>query len=141
MSQSLYNTKVSVKAGRAGHARSGDGLLDLPFAMPKAFGGPENGTNPEQLFAAAFGACFGTSFQIAANGLGVKVSDIQVEVEVGVYKEDPAYTLAVQLQVIAPEVNAEQSAAILDAAHGICAYSNALRGNAKVSSWVNSPVN
>jgi len=119
--------------GRDGHIRSEDDRLDLDTRPPKEMGGSGDGTNPEQLFAAGYAACFLSAIHGTARGLGLDSKDAQVSASVGIGKTgDTAFGLAVELDVFLPNVPDERRQELVDAAHQVCPYSNATRGNVEV---------
>lgn len=131
----LYKTKVQAIGGRSGRVRSDDGLLDLSLTPPKALGGKGDATNPEQLFAAGYAACFENAVIHVARRTGdvVKDEDVEVTAEVGIGpNQTGGFCLSVSLEVIIAGL--EQSAAekVVQAAHGACPYSNAVKGNIDV---------
>ncbi len=125
-----YTTAVTVKAGRQGHAVSDDGVLDVQLRVPKR-NGVSDGTNPEQLFAAAWGGCFSSavSYVAAQEGIDASNSTVKVEVSQGV---DGAYGLGAKIFVTIPDVDLETVQKLADAAHQGCPYSQATRGNIDV---------
>jgi osmotically inducible protein OsmC len=133
MSESLYKTRVTVQAGRAGHAKSNDGLLDIQLGLPKSLGGSETATNPEQLFGAGYAACFGGAMFNSAKQHGVELKDVTVDADVELLKHDTKFTIKVDLHIHTPGIDADMAQKIIDKAHEICPYSNALRGDAEVT--------
>ncbi|MFC4534872.1 organic hydroperoxide resistance protein [Sphaerisporangium dianthi] len=133
MSTVLY-TAVATASGREGRAVSSDGLLDVTLAPPKTLGGTGEGTNPEQLFAAGYAACFSSALGEVARRTKLDVSHAAVTAEVGLVQgEDRAFGLTVTLRVELPdELQGEQGRALVEAAHQVCPYSNATRGNIPV---------
>ncbi|EQB16486.1 organic hydroperoxide resistance protein [Novosphingobium lindaniclasticum] len=126
-SKTLYTAHVHVVGGREGAARSSDGRLDIRLSTP---GAPGAGTNPEQLFAAGWSACFEGAMTIAAKAKGVTLPealaiDAQVELRLG----DDGYTLAARLDVHVPGLDPESARQIIEAAHRTCPYSRAVKGN------------
>jgi lipoyl-dependent peroxiredoxin len=126
-SQTLYTAHVHVTGGREGVARSSDARLDIRLSTP---GTPGPGTNPEQLFAAGWSACFEGAMAIAAKAKGVALPeglaiDAQVELRLG----DDGYALAARLDVHVPALDPEIARQIIEAAHRTCPYSRAVRGN------------
>jgi len=120
--------------GRDGHVRSEDDRLDLDVRPPQELGGSGDGTNPEQLFAAGYAACFLSALHGAAKKLGLDSADAGVSASVGIGQDgDGGYGLAVELDVYAPAVPAERRQELADAAHQVCPYSNATRGNVEVT--------
>ncbi|MED5802464.1 organic hydroperoxide resistance protein [Gordonia sp. Z-3] len=120
--------------GRNGHARTSDGKIDLDLDMPKELGGSGVGTNPEQLFAAGYAACFHSALRLVAGQAGADVSDSSVGARVSLGSNDSGgFELAVELEVILPAVSAPEARQLVDKAHEVCPYSNATRGNIEVS--------
>lgn len=119
--------------GRDGHIRSEDDRLDLDTRPPKEMGGSGAGTNPEQLFAAGYAACFLSAIHGTARRLELDSTNAQVSASVGLGKtSDTAYGIAIELDVFLPQVTSERRQEVVDAAHQICPYSNATRGNVEV---------
>ncbi|GAA4267254.1 organic hydroperoxide resistance protein [Frondihabitans peucedani] len=120
--------------GRDGHVLSEDGRLDFDTRPPKELGGSGEGTNPEQLFAAGYAACFLSALHGSAKSLGVDTKDAAVSASVGIGGNgDGGYGLAVELDVYMPNVPAERRQEAAEAAHHVCPYSNATRGNVEVT--------
>jgi Ohr subfamily peroxiredoxin len=130
----LYTAKATVTGGREGHARTSDGNLEVDLTAPAELGGSGAGTNPEQLFAAGYGACFQSAMIVVARRMKLDVADLTVEsrVELGAL-QGGAFGLAVELHVEAPGLEAEQARALVTKAHEVCPYSNATRGNIEVA--------
>lgn len=131
----LYQTRVSAIGGRNGTVRSDDGVLDLPLAMPQALGGKGGATNPEQLFAAGYAACFGNAVIHVTRSQVDKVRDGDVEVigEVGLNPDGHGgFALSVTLEVAIAGVDQSKAEEIVQAAHAVCPYSNAIKGNVDV---------
>ena len=120
--------------GRDGHVRSEDDLLDLDTRPPKERGGTGEGTNPEQLFAAGYAACFLSAMHVVGKRLGVDTKDAAVSSSVGIGPNgEGGFGLAVELHVYTPGVTADKRQELADAAHQVCPYSNATRGNIEVT--------
>lgn len=133
--RALYSTTVNAVGGRNGTVRSTDGLLDLTLAMPSALGGRGGATNPEQLFAAGYAACFGNALIHVARNKEHKIKDGDVEVRATVGLEpngSGGFALAVALDVTLAGVDQATAEAIVAQAHEVCPYSNATRGNIDV---------
>ncbi|MEW1719363.1 organic hydroperoxide resistance protein [Streptomyces sp. NPDC093109] len=129
----LY-TAVATANGREGRAVSSDGQLDLPLAMPPALGGDGKGTNPEQLFAAGYAACFASALGLVGRQAKVDTSDISVTAEVGIGKDGTSFGLAVTLRVELPDsLSGEIGEGLVRQAHEVCPYSKATRGNIEVT--------
>jgi Ohr subfamily peroxiredoxin len=125
----MYTAIASATNGREGRIKSDDGTLDLPVSPPKAMGGNGAGTNPEQLFAAGYSACFGSAFSHVARLQKIKTGPVTITAHVTIGTVGEAFGLAVELVAEAPELPREQAEALLKAAHQVCPYSNATRGN------------
>lgn len=120
--------------GRNGHARTDDGLLDVDVRMPKELGGPGGATNPEQLFAAGFAACFHSALKVVAGKTSADVEDSEVSATVGIGPTpEGGFGLAVELDVHIPNVDEGTARQLADAAHAVCPYSNATRNNIDVT--------
>ena len=120
--------------GRNGHARSSDGLLDLDLAIPKEMGGAGGATNPEQLFAAGWAACFHSAIKVVARGRKVEVKDSAVTAEVGIGPDDAGgFGLVATLHVELGGLDQAAADELVAAAHRVCPYSNATRGNVPVT--------
>lgn len=131
--EALYTAEVTATGGRGGRAKSADGTLDLALAVPKGLGGPGGeGTNPEQLFAAGYAACFGGALGVVTRMQKVQSGPPQVTARVSIGKQGEGFGLAVELRVHLPGVALEQAEALVAAAHQICPYSNATRNNIDV---------
>jgi len=132
----LYTAEAHVDGGRDGHASSADERLDIDLSVPESLGGKGGGgTNPEQLFAAGYGACFLGAVAVAARRKRVEVPDaMSVDATVGLGTQPGgAYNVAVGLTVSLPGVERELALEIVRAAHETCPYSNATRGNVEVT--------
>ncbi|WP_066039699.1 organic hydroperoxide resistance protein [Herbiconiux solani] len=120
--------------GRDGHVRSEDDRLDFDTRPPKEMGGSGEGTNPEQLFAAGYSACFLGAVHAAGRELKLDTTDAGVSASVSIGNNDAGgFGLAVELDVYVPNVTPDEARQIADKAHTICPYSNATRGNIDVN--------
>jgi len=127
----MYTAKTHTTGGRAGASRSDDGRLDVRLSIPGAAG---NGTNPEQLFAAGWSACFEGAMGLAAQKLKIALpAATAIDAEVDLCSNDGAYFLQARLNVNLPGLDREVAQAIVDAAHQTCPYSKATRGNIDVT--------
>jgi len=136
MMNHLYKTRVNAYGGRSGTIKSEDGILDLPLAMPKELGGKGGATTPEQLFAAGYAACFENAVIHVTRTQADKVRDDQIEVsaEVGLLPNGAGgFNLTVSLDVEIAGIDQSKAEEIVKAAHAVCPYSNAIRGNVEVS--------
>jgi len=119
--------------GRDGHTRSSDGLVDVDLAVPKEMGGAGGATNPEQLFAAGYAACFHSALKMVARRNGATFSDSAVTAEVGIGPNDTGgFGLSVTLRVELGGIDQAGAEQLVEAAHQVCPYSNATRGNIAV---------
>ena len=135
----LYVTKVTASGGRHGHIRSHDGLLDLKLALPRELGGKGDATNPEQLFAGGYAACFENALLRVSREAGLRFADPDVEVtaEVGIRRNDSGtFVLSAALAITITGVDQKKAEDLVESAHKICPYSNAIRGNVDVKTTV-----
>ena len=129
----LYTAEATSSGdGRNGHVVTSDHRLDLDLAMPPELGGSGNGTNPEQLFAAAYAACFHSALRGLARQAGVDTTGSTVTAQVGVGPEGDVYGLEVTLIISIPGLEQEKTRELAEAAHHRCPYSRATRGNISV---------
>ena len=131
----LYTAEaLSTGEGRNGKVQTSDGTFELDMAIPKEMGGSGAGANPEQLFAAGYAACYHSALQGVARSQKVKVADSSVggRVQIGPNGQG-GFQLAVMLEVVIPGMDHDQAQALADAAHQVCPYSNATRGNIDVT--------
>ncbi|NBD24795.1 Ohr family peroxiredoxin [Paenibacillus sp. T1] len=134
MEKELYTANVNVEGGREGHAVSSDGILNVNMRVPKELGGPGgDGTNPEQLFAAGFAACFEGAIGVALRKKSVKAEAIKIASKVTLGKDkDDGFVLAVKLDVTINGVESGIAKQVVEEAHAICPYYRAVNGNIAV---------
>ena len=135
MPEPVYSTKVTATGGRHGTIRSEDGLLDLKLALPRTLGGKGDATNPEQLFAGGYAACFENAlFHVSREARRhFADSDIEVVAQIGLSRnESGAFLLSAALAVTMAGVDQKMAEKLVDGAHAICPYSNAIKGNVDV---------
>jgi lipoyl-dependent peroxiredoxin len=140
MSKALYTAEATVTGGRAeGHGRTTDGMLDVQLRMPTEMGGEGDGTNPEQLFAVGFAACFEGALGVVARREKVELGDVSIDSHVSlITTEDRGFNIGVELDVTLPDVaDGDKAAEIVAAAHQVCPYSNATRGNIEMKLTAN----
>jgi lipoyl-dependent peroxiredoxin len=140
MAKALYTAEAHVTGGRAeGHGRSSDGALDVDIRPPKELGGPGEGTNPEQLFAVGFAACFESALSVVARRARQEVGDVAIDSKVSLMPtEERGFKIAAELDVKLPSVDdADEAMKLVKAAHKVCPYSMATRGNIDVAISVN----
>lgn len=133
--KAIYTAAAHVKGGRIhGHGRTTDGALEVDIRLPPELGGEGGGTNPEQLFAIGYGACFENALGTVARRAKVDLGDVEVQSEVRLLPtKERGFELAVQLDVTMPSIeDADQAVELVRAAHHVCPYSNATRGNVDV---------
>lgn len=132
--QVLYTAEALASGeGRTGTARTTDGKLDVVLAPPKEMGGDGAGTNPEQLFAAGYAACFHSALRLVGKKAGANIADSAVGAQVSIGPNDKGgFELAVVLEVSLPNLSREDAQVLADQAHQVCPYSNATRGNIEV---------
>jgi Ohr subfamily peroxiredoxin len=120
--------------GRNGHARSDDGFIDFDLRIPKEMGGPGGATNPEELFAAGYAACFHSALKLVAGQQKLDVEGTEVSASIGIGPlDDGGFGLSAALVIYAPKLDKATAQTLADAAHKVCPYSNATRGNIEVS--------
>ncbi|WP_329134817.1 organic hydroperoxide resistance protein [Streptomyces sp. NBC_00670] len=129
----LYTAVATATHGRDGRTVTSDGKLDLDLSVPVEMGGDGKGTNPEQLFAAGYAACFAGALGVVGRQAKVDVSDAAVTGEVSIGKQGEGFALAVTLRVELPDaLDKETGRKLVEQAHQVCPYSNATRGNVPV---------
>jgi osmotically inducible protein OsmC len=133
--QTLYTTTaVATGDGRNGHVQTTDGLLDTDVRVPAELGGAGGATNPEQLFAAGYAACFHSAMKRVAGQRDGDTTDSEVVADVSLgMLGNGGFGLAVALEVTLPAMEAESALALVKAAHEVCPYSNAIRDNVEVT--------
>ena len=133
LSRILYTAEATSTGGRDGHVRSSDGILDADVRTPQELGGPGGATNPEQLFAAGYAACFQSALLLVARRQKIETGDSTVTAQVSLGTAGSgAFNVAVVLEVSIPGIPVEQAQQLIEAAHAVCPYSNATRGNVDV---------
>jgi Ohr subfamily peroxiredoxin len=140
MANPIYTTEAHVTGGRAeGHGRSSDGALEVDLRIPKEMGGPGGGTNPEELFAVGYAACFESALGVVARRAKADAADAAIESKVSLSPNGKGgFVLGVELDVTLPQVpDAEAAVELVRAAHEVCPYSNATRGNIDVALTAN----
>jgi Ohr subfamily peroxiredoxin len=132
LAKTLYTATATAIGGRDGKARSDDGKLEVAIAPPKELGGNGAGTNPEQLFAAGYAACFGSALSHVARLQKIQTGPVAVTAKVAIGPAGAGFGLAVELVVDVPELDKATAEALVATAHQVCPYSNATRGNIAV---------
>jgi Ohr subfamily peroxiredoxin len=140
MSKALYTAEAQVTGGRDhGHGASTDGNLDVQLRLPTELGGNGDGTNPEELFAVGFAACFEGALNTVARRQKLEIGDVSIDSKVSLYPTEPrGFKLGVVLDVTLPGLDdADAATELVAAAHQVCPYSNATRGNIEVELTAN----
>lgn len=134
LKKALYTAHATSTGGRNGSVKTDDGTLDLAIVMPTSLGGPGGaGTNPEQLFAAGYSACFGSAVSFVAQRQKLVTGPMKIDAHVTIGAiESGGFGLAVELVAHLPEMKRAEAEALVAAAHQVCPYSNATRGNIRV---------
>lgn len=129
----LYTTAATATGGRSGKITSADGVLDMTLAMPKELGGPGNAANPETLFAAGYAACFQGALGLVARNQKIALPEGNtVTATIGIGKDETSFGLNAVIKVALPGMDKAQADALVHAAHQVCPYSKATRGNIDV---------
>ena len=129
----LYTAHAHTTGGRDGQSASDDGLLSVKLAPPKAMGGSGNGTNPEQLFAAGYSACFMGAMKHVAGLKKITVpADASIDASIDIGPIPAGFGIAAKLVINLPGMDRAVAPDLVDTAHGVCPYSNATRGNIDV---------
>ncbi|MER5438587.1 organic hydroperoxide resistance protein [Streptomyces sp. NPDC002790] len=129
----VYTATATAENGRDGRVSTSDGKLDLVVNPPKEQGGSGEGTNPEQLFAAGYSACFQGALAVVARQEGVDVSGSTVTANVGIGKNDDGFGIIVEISAAIPNVDAAAAKSLIEKAHQVCPYSKATRDNITVT--------
>jgi Ohr subfamily peroxiredoxin len=139
MAKAIYTAEAHVTGGRIkGHGRTSDGTLEVDLRVPPELGGEEPGTNPEQLFAVGYAACFEGALATVARRRKLEVGDVEIDSKVSlVTGEERVFTIAVELDVKLPSLEGSDAVELVGAAHKVCPYSNATRGNIEVALTAN----
>ncbi|MET9135791.1 organic hydroperoxide resistance protein [Streptomyces parvulus] len=132
-SEVLYTAVATAENGRDGRVSTDDGKLDLVVNPPKEMGGNGAGTNPEQLFAAGYSACFQGALGVVARQEGADISGSTVTAKVGIGKNDDGFGIIVEISAEIPAVDAATARSLVEEAHQVCPYSKATRGNITVT--------
>ncbi|QET05694.1 organic hydroperoxide resistance protein [Cupriavidus pauculus] len=130
----LYTAHASATGGRDGRAVTSDGQLDVKLAVPKEMGGAGNGLNPEQLFAAGYSACFLGAIRFVAGQQKIAIpADAKIDGSVGIGQIPAGFGIQAELKISLPGIEREAAQKLVEAAHQVCPYSNATRGNIEVT--------
>lgn len=130
----VYTAKTHTTGGRDGSARSDDGNLEVKLSPPKAMGGAGDATNPEQLFAAGYSACFMGAMKHVAAAQKISIpADAAIDAEVDIGPIPNGFGIAVRMEISLPGMDKAEAEKLVETAHGVCPYSNATRGNIDVT--------
>ncbi|MBK3647709.1 organic hydroperoxide resistance protein [Streptomyces sp. MBT33] len=129
----LYTAVATAENGRDGRVATDDGRLDVVVNPPKEMGGNGAGTNPEQLFAAGYSACFQGALGVVAREAKADIAGSTVTAKVGIGRNDDGFGIIVEISARIPNVDAETARALVEKAHQVCPYSKATRGNISVT--------
>ncbi|GAA4001136.1 organic hydroperoxide resistance protein [Streptomyces marokkonensis] len=132
-SEVLYTAVATAENGRDGRVATDDGKIDVVVNPPKEMGGNGAGTNPEQLFAAGYSACFQGALGVVARQEGADITGSTVTAEVGIGKNDDGFGIIVEISAEIPSVDADTARSLVEKAHQVCPYSKATRGNITVT--------
>jgi Ohr subfamily peroxiredoxin len=132
--KTVYTTHATSVSGREGRVETDDKALALDIVRP---GTSKTGTNPEQLFACAYAACFGGAAMAVAKKEGVEPGEVQVDAEVSLHQDDDGFSLSVILRAILSQVDERTAVKVVSGAHQMCPYSKAIRGNVDVTLFAN----
>jgi lipoyl-dependent peroxiredoxin len=139
VSKVIYTAEAHVTGGRAeGHGKTSDGALEVDLRLPAEMGGEGGGTNPEQLFAVGYAACFEGAIGAVARRLKLEAGDVGIDSKVSLNPgPERTFVLSVELDVTLPSVEGDAAAELVREAHKVCPYSNATRGNIEVTLTAN----
>jgi Ohr subfamily peroxiredoxin len=139
MSKPIYTAEAHVTGGRAdGHGKTSDGALEVDLRLPSEMGGDRGGTNPEQLFAVGYAACFEGAIGAVSRRQKTETDDVEIDSKVSLLAgEDRTFNIAVELAVRLPSLADEDAVELVREAHKVCPYSNATRGNIDVKLTAN----
>jgi lipoyl-dependent peroxiredoxin len=139
MSKVIYTAAAHVTGGRAeGHGKTSDGALEVDLRLPVEMGGEGGGTNPEQLFAVGYAACFESAIGAVARRLKLEAGDVEIDSKVSLNPgPDRTFVISVELDVTLPSVEGDAATELVREAHKVCPYSNATRGNIDVALTAN----
>ncbi|HKZ15174.1 MAG TPA: organic hydroperoxide resistance protein [Solirubrobacterales bacterium] len=139
MSKAIYTAEAQVTGGRAeGHGKTSDGALEVDLRLPAEMGGEGGGTNPEQLFAVGYAACFEGAIGAVARRQKLETEDVAIDSKVSLHAgEERTFVISVELDVTLPSVEGDPAVELVREAHKVCPYSNATRGNIDVKLTAN----
>lgn len=136
--KTLYTAHAQAKGGRNGHSQTSDGKLSFELATPGAPSAKQGATNPEELFACGYAACFGSAIEYVAGLQKISAADAQVKADVSLNQSETGFSISVTLDVSIPSMDADAAQKLVEAAHQVCPYSKATRGNIDVTLMANN---
>ena len=139
MSKPIYTAEAHVTGGRAeGHGKTSDAALEVDLRLPAERGGEGGGTNPEELFAVGYAACFEGAIGAVSRRQKVETDDVEIDSKVSLHAgEDRTFVISVELDVTLPSIEGDEAVELVREAHKVCPYSNATRGNIEVTLTAN----
>jgi lipoyl-dependent peroxiredoxin len=139
MSKAIYTAEAHVTGGRAaGHGKTSDGALEVDLRLPTEMGGEGGGTNPEELFAVGYAACFEGAIGAVSRRQKVDTDDVEIDSKVSLHAgEDRTFVISVELDVKLPSIEGDEAVELVREAHKVCPYSNATRGNIDIKLTAN----
>jgi len=137
MAEIIYVAHATASGGRHGHTGTDDGALNFDLASPGEAGAKQGTTNPEQLFACAYAACFGSALEFAARQQQITLTNPEVHADISLNKGEDGFFIGATLNVTLPGIEKDQAEKLVQAAHQVCPYSKATRGNVEVVLKVN----
>ena len=135
--KTIYTAHATTKGGRGGEAKTSDGALTLKLVPSSTTNAKPNETNPEQLFACGYAACFGSALDMLAKKQELDATNAEVAADVNLNQDDHGYFLSVTLKVTLPNIQGDAAQKLVEATHQFCPYSEATRGNVEVTLIVN----
>lgn len=132
MEQVVYTATATAVGGREGHVESSDGIINMDLKTPQSMGGPGGGSNPEQLFAAGYAACFNGALNHLARVQRIRTGEVKITVNVDFYKLEDGFKIGARIDALVPGVDMKTAEKLVDDAHHFCPYSKATRGNIDV---------
>lgn len=139
MSKAIYTAEAHVTGGRAaGHGKTSDGALEVDLRLPAEMGGEGGGTNPEELFAVGYAACFEGAIGAVSRRQKIDTDDVAIDSKVSLHAgEDRTFVISVVLDVTLPSIEGDEAIELVRDAHKVCPYSNATRGNIDIKLTAN----
>ena len=131
--KTLYTAQAQAKGGRTGQTRTSNGNLSFELAAPSAAPSKQGATNPEELFACGYAACFGSALEYVAGQQKITIEGAEVKADVSLNQGEDGFSLSVVLDVVIPSLDTQEAQKLVEAAHQVCPYSKATRSNIEVT--------